>query len=55
MLVRNAHSFRSSPVAYTGDLAGTLSPARRAMACGGLLLVLFGAAQIMFARRHRSS
>ena len=55
MLVRNAHSFRSSPVAYTGDLAGSLSPARSAMAGGGLLVVLFGHAQVMFARRYRSS
>lgn len=53
--VRNHHSFRSSPVAYAGDLAGNVSPARASLLGGGLLLVLFGAAQVMFARRHRSS
>ena len=53
--VRNAHSFNSSPMAYAGDLAGSLSPGRFALGGGGLLLVLFGAAQVMFARRHRSS
>ena len=53
--VRNQRSFRASPMAYAGDLAGSLSPARSAMAGGGLLLALFGVAQVMFARRHRSS
>jgi hypothetical protein len=53
--VRDHHSFRSAPVAYAGDLAGSLSPAGSALAGGGLLLVLFGAVQVLVARRHRSS
>jgi hypothetical protein len=52
--VRNVHSFRSAPVAYAGEFAGSLSPARSALGGGGLLLLLFGAAQLMVARRHRS-
>lgn len=53
--VRNHHSFRSAPVAYAGDLAGSLSPAGSTLAGGGLLLVLFGAVQVLVARRRRSS
>jgi hypothetical protein len=53
--VRNQHSFRSSPVAAAGDFAASLSPARYGVFGGGLLLVLSGAVQVMFARRHRSS
>ena len=52
--VRKAHSFRSSPMAYAGDMAGSVSPAGYALG-GGALVLLFGAAQLMIARRRRSS
>jgi hypothetical protein len=52
--VRNGHGFRSSPAAYVGDMAASIQPGAYALAGGGLML-LFGAAQVMFARRRRSS
>ena len=52
--VRHGHSFRSSPVAYAGDLAGGVPPAGYGVLGAGLLLVLFGAAQVIFVRRQRS-
>jgi hypothetical protein len=52
--VRKGHSFRSSPAAYMGDLAGSVQPTAYVVA-GGSLLLLLGATQLMFARRRRSS
>jgi hypothetical protein len=52
--VRKGHSFRSSPAAYMGDLAGSVQPTSYALA-GGSLLLLVGTTQLMLARRRRSS
>jgi hypothetical protein len=52
--VRKGHSFRSSPAAYMGDLAGSVRPTSYALA-GGSLLLLLGTTQLMLARRRRSS
>jgi hypothetical protein len=52
--VRKGNSFRSSPAAYMGDLAGSVQPTSYALA-GGSLLLLLGTTQLMLARRRRSS
>jgi hypothetical protein len=52
--VRKAQSFSGSSAAYLGGLAGNAKPASFVVA-GGALLLLFGAGQLMFARRRRSS
>jgi hypothetical protein len=52
--VVNGKSFRASSSAYAGDVAGRFSPVGL-FAVGGGLLVFFITAQVMIARRRRSS